>query len=108
MRSALEPIFKGRVEASAASTERYDAKNALQEEVVRFTGSAPSYQVSSSGPDHDKKFVAEVSVANEMIGAGTGRSKKEAEHNAARAALSRIEEEGWPDTDGGRPDARAS
>ena len=109
VREALEPIFRGRVEASAASTERYDAKNALQEEVVRFTGSAPSYRVSSSGPDHNKKFVAEVSVGDQLIGGGTGRSKKEAEHNAARAALSHIQDEGWPEgTAEGRTDARAS
>lgn len=107
VRAALDPIFEERIHRATASTERYDAKNALQEEVVRSTGSPPKYSVESSGPDHNKRFIAEVSVSDRPVGAGTGRSKKEAEHNAARAALSYIQEEGWP-TDEGRSDARAS
>lgn len=108
VRAALTPIFTPRIEHASAAGERYDAKNALQEEVVRVTGSPPRYSIASSGPDHDKRFVAEVYVFDRPFGAGTGRSKKEAEHNAARAALSRLDEEGWPDTTEGGTDARAS
>jgi ribonuclease III len=109
VREALVPIFNARIEHATATSERYDAKNALQEEVVRLTGAAPIYSITSSGPDHNKRFVAEVAVGDRPFGAGTGRSKKEAEHNAARAALSRIVEEGWPaDLGEGDTDARAS
>lgn len=108
VREALVPLFEERIIAATATNERYDAKNALQEEVVRTTGSAPQYTLDSSGPDHNKRFVAEVLISGRPFGAGTGRSKKEAEHNAARAALSRLEEEGRPDEEEGRSDARAS
>ncbi|MGN1129992.1 MAG: putative dsRNA-binding protein, partial [Ruminococcus sp.] len=40
-----------------------------------------------SGPDHDKHFVFEVHLNSNVIGKGGGRSKKEAEQNAAREAL---------------------
>ncbi|NIR42100.1 MAG: ribonuclease III, partial [Actinobacteria bacterium] len=40
-----------------------------------------------SGPDHAKVFEAEVRVGGRLTGAGTGRSKKEAEQAAARDAL---------------------
>jgi ribonuclease III len=105
---ALEPIFVERIEEATATKERYDAKNALQEEVVRGTGTAPTYTIESTGPDHNKRFTAEVLVGGHPFGAGTGRSKKEAEHNAARAALSRIEEEGWASAEEAAADARAS
>ena len=108
VRDALTPIFTPRIERATATDERYDAKNALQEEVVRFTGAAPRYTIAASGPDHDKRFLAEVLIGDLPFGAGSGRSKKEAEHNAARAALSRIEEEGWPEATEGGSDARAS
>jgi ribonuclease III len=104
-RAALEELFRERVEASAASTQRYDAKTALQEMVVRRTGGAPSYRVSSSGPDHDKRFTATVFVDGEMFGSGTGRSKKEAEYQAAREALGRFDTNDPPE---GGPRARAS
>jgi ribonuclease-3 len=44
---------------------------------------APSYVVTSTGPDHDKEFTAVVVVAETEYGTGVGRSKKEAEQKAA-------------------------
>lgn len=79
-----------------------DAKGALQETIARGTGGRPSYRVASSGPDHDKTFVAHVYVEDELFGVGSGRSKREAELNAAREALDRLES-----NEEGR-DARAS
>ncbi|MBQ2487602.1 MAG: ribonuclease III, partial [Ruminococcus sp.] len=43
--------------------------------------------VSESGPDHNKHFVFEVHLNSNVIGKGGGRSKKEAEQQAAREAL---------------------
>lgn len=111
---ALQPIFSARLQMSLETGDRYDAKTALQEVVVRETGGSPSYRVASSGPDHDKRFSASVYVNEELMGTGVGRSKKEAEYNAAREALNRLED-GAPsvgddraETGGGGADARAS
>lgn len=90
VRAALIGLFRDRLASSHAGEERYDAKTALQEVVVRRSGNAPVYRVASTGPDHDKRFTAEVHIDGRLMGAGAGRSKKEAEYNAAREALGRI------------------
>lgn len=65
-----------------------DYKTTLQEIVQKNPGEKVSYRlVSESGPDHDKHFVFEVLLNSNVIGKGGGRSKKEAEQNAAREAL---------------------
>lgn len=92
VRSALGPIFSERIERSLETGDRYDAKTALQEIVVKVTGGQPDYRMSASGPDHDKRFSADVYVAETLMGSGTGKSKKEAEYNAAREALAKVEE----------------
>jgi ribonuclease-3 len=52
----------------------------------------PHYRiVDTSGPDHARRFTAEVMLENESLGQGSGRSKKEAETEAARQALIRLE-----------------
>lgn len=65
-----------------------DYKTTLQEIVQKNPGEKLYYNlVSESGPDHDKHFVFEVHLNSNVIGKGGGRSKKEAEQNAAREAL---------------------
>lgn len=65
-----------------------DYKTTLQEIVQKNPGERIEYHlVSESGPDHDKHFVFEVHLNSNVIGKGGGRSKKEAEQNAAREAL---------------------
>lgn len=66
-----------------------DHKTRLQE-VLAATGLSPSYRLEASGPDHRKVFRAEVLVAGEVRGEGSGGSKREAEQEAARAALTRL------------------
>jgi len=46
--------------------------------------------VAESGPDHDKQFTVEVSLNGEVVGQGTGSSKKRAEQAAAQAALEKL------------------
>ena len=46
----------------------------------------PRYVVVGSGPDHDRAYVAEVYLGGTRLGTGEGRSKKDAEQEAARAA----------------------
>lgn len=84
---ALVPVFAELIEEVVAAGGGQDPKGALQEKVARDLGLRPSYRVSSAGPDHDKRFTAQVLVDGEVVGEGVGRSKKEAELHAAREAL---------------------
>jgi ribonuclease-3 len=68
-----------------------DPKNWLQELTAQLNLDFPSYTVSDRGPDHAKVFSAEVTVGGEVLGRGTGTSKKIAERVAAAAALEVIE-----------------
>ena len=71
---------------------RRDYKTALQELVQRTPGRTITYQlVEETGPDHCRVFVMEVSVDGQAAGRGEGRSRKEAEQAAARAALEAME-----------------
>ena len=71
-----------------ASQPLKDAKSQLQELVQAESASSPRYVVvEESGPDHDKKFIMEVEVDGRKVGRGGGKSKSEAEQEAAKAAL---------------------
>ncbi|CAN5423109.1 ribonuclease III [soil metagenome] len=63
-----------------------DWKTSLQELCASKGLGSPMYQVTSTGPDHDKQFTATVIVGDIEYGAGVGRSKKEAEQKAAAMA----------------------
>lgn len=67
-----------------------DHKSQLQALAARLYDGAPVYRVSEEGPDHDKRFSAEVLLDGRVVGAGEGRSKKLAEQAAAGAALDHI------------------
>ena len=65
-----------------------DYKTVLQEIIQKNPGEKLEYRlVGSSGPDHNKHFRVEVCLNSNVIGRGGGRSKKEAEQQAAREAL---------------------
>ncbi len=64
----------------------FDHKSRLQERTVRLGEGTPRYVVVGSGPDHERAYVAEVFVAGSLLGTGEGRSKKDAEQEAARDA----------------------
>jgi ribonuclease-3 len=70
-----------------------DGKTALQELVSSLGKSTLEYQVSESGPDHDKNFTADAVVAGEVIASGSGKSKREAEQAAARSAFEKLRAE---------------
>lgn len=73
-----------------ASLPLKDAKSRLQEYVQSQGFLAPKYKViEESGPDHDKKFIIEVSVQDKVWGQGEGKSKSSAEQAAAGQALSK-------------------
>lgn len=63
-----------------------DWKTSLQELTAALDLGAPEYAVDEEGPDHAKLFRARVILAHDVWGEGEGRSKKEAEQQAAEAA----------------------
>ncbi len=70
-----------------------DAKSLFQEKAQELIGPTPSYKtVRESGPDHDKHFVVAVYIGDEKYGEGEGKSKQDAEQEAARDAL---QSKGW-------------
>lgn len=82
-------ILEQEIEKTAATR---DYKTALQEIVQRETGKTLSYRlIAESGPDHAKLFTMEVQLNGETIGSGQGKSKKEAEQAAAKAAVQKLE-----------------
>ena len=92
LRALIERLFWPRMEAYARGEGDRDYKMALQEQASRDLGVAPEYRVWSKGPDHEKQFTATVFLRGEEYGGGTGRSKKEAEQQAAREALALMDE----------------
>jgi len=67
-----------------------DGKTALQELAAARKISPPEYQITESGPDHDKTFVAIAIVGGDAIATGEGKSKREAEQIAARLAYEKL------------------
>ena len=73
---------------SSKKPQMKDYKTTLQEIIQKNPGERLEYvPVSESGPDHNKHFVFEVHLNSNVIGRGGGKSKKEAEQQAAREAL---------------------
>lgn len=71
-----------------------DFKSQLQEIVQRKGQGFIEYIiVQEKGPAHNREFVSKVSLNNEILGTGIGRSKKEAEQNAAKQALDKLKNE---------------
>ena len=82
--AALDAV---RVPALAAA----DHKSVLQEVLQADERSLPEYRVAAeSGPEHRKEFEVEVRIGGEVMASARGRTKKEAEQEAARLALARL------------------
>ena len=91
-RELIERLFRPRMEAYVRGEGDRDYKTILQELASQELRSMPEYRLEERGPDHEKEFTATVFVAGEALGTGMGRSKKEAEQQAAREAHARIAE----------------
>jgi ribonuclease-3 len=89
-RDLIERLFWPRMAAYARGEGERDYKTSLQELAAQEVGSVPQYRVREQGPDHAKEFTATVLVAGSEYGTGEGRSKKEAEQQAAREAYARL------------------
>lgn len=83
--------FSDKVELTGKGKSYNDYKTRLQELVQKDTLAAIKYiVVSESGPDHNKIFETEVYINDKCYGRGIGKSKKEAEQNAAKEALNSL------------------
>ena len=83
----IEKLFP-KLDAIIENRLDIDSKSKLQElaqEVLNYT---PVYELKTAiGPDHDKEFIMSVKIVNRVFGEGKGKSKQEAEQNAAQFAL---------------------
>ena len=72
----------------------YDSKTILQEIVQGELECEPVYElVGEEGPNHNKKFLVQVSIKGAVFGRGSGRTKKAAEQEAAYAAILKLKTE---------------
>ncbi|HZE34599.1 MAG TPA: ribonuclease III [Actinoallomurus sp.] len=85
-------LFDALIIRSASLGAGLDWKTSLQELTATEELGVPEYHVEESGPDHQKSFRAVVAVGGVAYGHGEGRSKKEAEQQAAEAAWTTIRE----------------
>ena len=89
-RSLIERLFRPRMNAYVRGEGGRDYKTILQELASQDLRALPEYRIEESGPDHQKEFAATVYLAGKPWGSGTGRSKKEAEQQAAHEAYRRL------------------
>ena len=76
------------LEARRSASSFVSPKSRLQELAYAKTGLAPAYRVvRAEGPDHEKHYVVEVLLGDEVVGMGEGRNRREAETAAAAAGL---------------------
>ncbi len=79
-------LLADRIDEAVQGPGGNDFKTRLQELATRAFDTLPRYEVDEEGPDHAKRFFAVVYVGGEERGRGEGRSKKQAEQEAAREA----------------------
>jgi ribonuclease-3 len=88
----LEQLDSYLLQVSAGDVSPNDFKSRLQELSQALWRKTPTYRVSTEfGTAHEKRFAVNVMFDDEIIGEGSGRSKKEAEQAAAKDALEIIE-----------------
>ena len=90
------------MQAYARGEGERDYKTVLQELSAQEIGSVPDYRIVARGPDHQKEFTATVFLSGEPWGRGQGRSKKEAEQQAAQEAYARLQAGERPEPPAGR------
>jgi ribonuclease III len=92
-RRMILALLRERIAGAVGEPGESDHKSRLQEESVRLGRGVPRYEVEGFGPDHARRYLATVYVAGQRLGNGEGRSKKDAEQVAARAAYGSLEVE---------------
>ena len=82
--------FRPVIESAMETGMGIDGKTALQELVAQKGLGTPEYVVTETGPDHDKSFSAVAMVGGSELASGEGKSKRDAEQAAARAAYLKL------------------
>jgi len=101
-RRLIVRLFRPRMVAYVRGEGDRDYKTILQELASAELHSLPEYRLTERGPDHEKEFTATVYLGGTAWGRGIGRSKKEAEQQAAHEAYVRLTEREQPaDVKGG-------
>ena len=91
-RDLIHRVLLDKEQEEQVEERRRDYKTELQELVQRKPDQTLRYEMTgSAGPDHARLFAFRVTLNGEPIGAGEGRSKKEAEQSAARSALKKLQ-----------------
>jgi ribonuclease-3 len=91
-RKLVRNLMDGETERVLSSDVPEDPKSRLQELVQRMGSTLPRYRmVGEEGPDNGKEFEAEVLMDGEVLGRGRGTRKVDAQKQAAREALRRLE-----------------
>lgn len=96
-RRVVLKLLAEELEKATREGTAFDYKSQLQELTQAKYHSPPSYRiVEAAGPDHDRQFTVEVVAGPDVLGRGSGKSRKLAENEAARAALGRLSEDFTP------------
>jgi ribonuclease-3 len=95
-RKLIERVFRPRMIAYVRGEGERDYKTILQELASAEVHAVPDYRIRERGPDHQKEFTATVFLGGKEWGTGVGRSKKEAEQQAAHEAYIRLSERAEP------------
>ena len=90
-RTVVEGIIGDRLRVIPTLGAALDWKTSLQEKCSALGRPRVRYEIASSGPDHAKTFTAVAHVGDEPLGDGVGRTKKEAEQNAAEQAWAALD-----------------
>lgn len=90
-KNVLLPLFEEQIDKALAGELDNNYKSAFQE-IVQSNGNVDIYYrvIEEVGQSHDKVFTVELSLNGKAVGLGEGKSKKEAENNAARDAITKI------------------
>jgi ribonuclease III len=89
--SAIVAAFSEQIDYAA--TQHVDYKTELQEALARRRKQVTYSVLEVEGPAHDRRFTCAALIDGEQVGSGAGRTKKDAEQEAAREALAALERE---------------
>lgn len=85
-RGVILNLFARKLDAAVSTGNHMDWKTTLQELCAERKLPMPVYSATSTGPEHDQLFSAQVHVEGQLLGEGTGPNKKQAEQHAAEKA----------------------
>ncbi len=107
-RRLVSRLLGDRMKEAMSKGPSCDYKTWLQEWSIKARGVLPAYRGRNEGPDHSKVFFSEAWLGEEKVGEGRGRSKKEAEQQAARAAFEGLSVELSVELDNGKGECKVA